>query len=130
MNDLFMRPSCYACPAKGGTCGSDITMADFWGIQKLYPDFDDDKGVSLVIIHSLKGEDVFNACNFESMPVTLEEGTRFNQSYYYSMKMTSKRELFFADFIEGKRIKKTVMRLTRRSVKMVVKQIIKKIICG
>ena len=46
------------------------------------------------------------------------------------MKMTSKRELFFADFIEGKRIIKTVMRLTRRSVKMVVKQIIKKIICG
>lgn len=45
VNDLFMRPSCYACPAKGGTCGSDITMADFWGIQKLYPDFDDDKGV-------------------------------------------------------------------------------------
>lgn len=130
VNNLFMRPSCYACPAKGGTCGSDITMADFWGIQKLYPDFDDDKGVSLVIIHSLMGTDIFNACNFESMPVTLEEGTRFNQSYYCSMKMTSKRELFFADFIEGKRIKKTVMRLTRRPVKMVIKQIIKKIICG
>ena len=47
VNNLFMRPSCYTCPAKGGTCGSDVTMADFWGIQKLYPDFDDDKGVSL-----------------------------------------------------------------------------------
>ena len=130
VNNLFMRPSCYACPAKGGTCGSDVTMADFWGIQKLYPDFDDDKGVSLAIIHSLKGADIFNTCNFESMPVTLEEGTRFNQSYYHSMEMTSKRALFFADFIKGKKIRETVMRLTRRPVKMVVKQIIRKIICG
>jgi len=38
---------------------SDITMADFWGIENSKPEFDDDKGVSLVLINTKKGEAVF-----------------------------------------------------------------------
>lgn len=52
LSDLILRPSCYGCRAKGGRSGSDITIADFWGIQNIMPDFDDDKGVSLVLWYS------------------------------------------------------------------------------
>jgi len=54
LSDLILRPSCYGCRAKGGRSGSDITIADFWGIQNIMPDFDDDKGVSLILCYSNK----------------------------------------------------------------------------
>ena len=50
LQNLYLRPSCHACPSKGHTSGSDITLGDYWGIEKIHPDFDDDKGCSLVIL--------------------------------------------------------------------------------
>lgn len=55
--DLYNRPSCHNCPAKEMKSGSDITIADYWGVASKYPDFDDDKGTSLVIVNTGKGAD-------------------------------------------------------------------------
>lgn len=52
LSDLYLRPSCYACPAKCLKSGSDVTIGDFWGIRRVFPDFDDDKGVSVLLIHT------------------------------------------------------------------------------
>lgn len=38
---------------------SDITMADFWGIDKVDTEMDDKKGTSLLIINTNKGQEVF-----------------------------------------------------------------------
>ena len=38
----------------------DITIADYWGIEKAAPEFDDNKGVSLVLINNKKGKKVFD----------------------------------------------------------------------
>ena len=54
LSDLILRPSCYMCPAKSGKSGSDITIGDFWGIEHIKPEIDDDKGVSLVMVHNEK----------------------------------------------------------------------------
>ena len=43
LQDIILRPSCYCCKVKGGSSKSDITMADFWGIETIDPKFDDDK---------------------------------------------------------------------------------------
>lgn len=58
--NAFMRPSCYDCKFKGINRASDITLADFWGIEKIDIDFSDDKGTSMVIVNSLKGKSIFN----------------------------------------------------------------------
>lgn len=50
--DLILRPSCYECPSKAGRSGSDITIGDFWGIERLKPEIDDDRGLSLVLVHN------------------------------------------------------------------------------
>lgn len=60
LNDLSLRPSCYACPSKKGLSGSDLTLADFWGIEHLLPHLDDDKGVSLLLVNSEKGVQIAN----------------------------------------------------------------------
>lgn len=55
----ILRPSCYECPYKSATHPGDITIADYWGIEKAAPEFDDDKGVSLVLVNNQKGDQIF-----------------------------------------------------------------------
>lgn len=49
------RPSCYECQFKGFPRMADITLADFWGIEKVKPEMDKDLGTSMVMINSQKG---------------------------------------------------------------------------
>ncbi len=55
--NLYIRPSCGECEFKGVPRQSDITLADFWGLD---PTLDDDKGVSMVLINSEKGDRLFD----------------------------------------------------------------------
>ena len=57
----FSRPSCYECQFKGFPHKSDITLADFWGIEKIDLSMDQDRGTSLVMVNSDKGMELFNA---------------------------------------------------------------------
>lgn len=57
----ILRPSCYECPYKSVMHPGDITIADYWGIEKAAPEFDDNKGVSLVLVNNEIGERVFDA---------------------------------------------------------------------
>lgn len=59
--NLYLRPSCYFCKAKGWRSGSDITIADAWRIGGYMPDFDDDKGTSLVSILTTNGLHYFDS---------------------------------------------------------------------
>lgn len=59
--ELYNRPSCHNCPCRDLRSGSDITIADFWGVGTHLPDMDDDKGTSLVLINTEKGAQSFSA---------------------------------------------------------------------
>ena len=39
----------------------DIKIADYWGIEKAAPEFDDNKGVSLVLVNKEVGVHILNA---------------------------------------------------------------------
>lgn len=57
--NYILRPSCYNCIYTNLKRCSDITIADFWGIQNHMPDFDDNKGISLMLINTEKGKMIF-----------------------------------------------------------------------
>lgn len=57
-----LRPCCYHCPFKSVMHPGDITIADYWGIEKAAPEFDDNKGVSLVLVNNTRGTDWFELC--------------------------------------------------------------------
>lgn len=59
---MILRPSCYECKYKSIYHPGDITIADYWGIDNACPEFNDNRGVSLVLINSLKGDDYFEKC--------------------------------------------------------------------
>lgn len=54
---LFFRESCYNCSFKDFPRFSDISLGDFWGVKKKY---DNDKGTSVVMLNSKKGEYLFD----------------------------------------------------------------------
>lgn len=93
--NISLRPACYQCPAKGFTSGSDLTLADFWGIEKTAPQFDDDNGVSLVFVNTRKGSSLTDALSIERFEVSIEEATKHNPSAYNSVPEPAKRKKFF-----------------------------------
>ena len=58
LSNYTLRPSCYDCKHKGISRKSDITIADFWGVNQILPGFSDKKGTSLIIVHSQKGKEL------------------------------------------------------------------------
>lgn len=56
-----LRESCYQCPYTRIDRNSDLTIGDYWGIQKVMPDFYDRMGVSLVITHTDAGRKLFES---------------------------------------------------------------------
>ena len=61
LGNIDLRPSCYACHFKGFPRVSDMTIGDSWGIEKSMPDMNDDKGTSIILVHSSKGGRMFGA---------------------------------------------------------------------
>lgn len=58
--DLCIRPSCYVCKYTSVKRNTDITIGDAWGIKKANAEFNDNRGVSLVMLHSEKGKNLFD----------------------------------------------------------------------
>ena len=52
LSDIYLRPSCYQCKCKNGRSGSDLTLGDFWCVERLDDKIDDDKGLSLLLINN------------------------------------------------------------------------------
>ena len=126
--DLYTRPSCYACPAKQLKSGSDITLGDFWGIESLMPEIDDDKGVSAIIVNSDKGKQVLHNINVELHEVQYNELTTRNPALVKSFPITPKRTEFFKE--DGYTIEEKVKRLAKKpfSLKTLAYRIVRKII--
>lgn len=96
----FTRPSCYDCRFKGVPQKADITLADFWGIEKIDSTLDQDKGTSLVMINSEKGKVFFDSIKdlIVWKQFNIEEARKGNPAMYGSLKSQySTREAFFYD---------------------------------
>lgn len=52
VENVILRPSCYKCKFREFRSGSDITIGDFWTIGNIDKSLDDDKGISLVALHT------------------------------------------------------------------------------
>lgn len=115
LSNLYLRPSCYQCPAKAGKSQSDLTIGDFWGINEFRPDLDDDKGESLLFCHSTKGILFLKNLKFDMFEVTYESAVNYNPSYKESVLIPSNRKYFWKYFNRSKNIKKSIIDALRPS---------------
>ena len=72
--DSILREVCYVCPYASPNRVADFTLGDFWGIEKVHPEFFDRRGVSAVIISTEKGKKFFEQIKneFEFIESTIE----------------------------------------------------------
>lgn len=104
--NLFMRPSCHECRYKSLPRYADITLGDFWGIEKVRPDLDQDKGTSIFMLNTEKGKKVFESIEerivFEKMKINdiYLGNTALTQRVLLTKKQQKMREIFFKNYKE------------------------------
>ncbi len=93
-----LRPACYECQYKSCDHPGDITIADYWGIEKVAPEYDDNKGVSLVLVNTAKGEYYFELCKKSIMwkESCLEDSMQ--RSFIRPEERPKEREKFWKDY--------------------------------
>ena len=98
LRDYCLRPSCYECAAKNMKM-SDLTIADFWGINDVAPEMNDGMGTSLVLVRTEKGKDAFKkvSSSMKLKEVSYEDGVRGNPAEHKSCARPMQRNTFFDD---------------------------------
>lgn len=126
LNDLCLRRSCYACHFKSLERESDITLADFWGVNNILPDMYDDRGTSLVLINSEKGMNILKkiSCHMKYKEVDIDEAIKYNPSAVRSCSIPRKRGKFMNN-IRTKNFEKTVNKYAKESVILKIKILVK-----
>lgn len=99
LKDLCLRPSCYKCNFKTPNRLSDITLADFWGVQHVCPTMDDDRGTSLVLGNTPEGEVALNGIKHQAnfVEVDMVHALSYNPSATSSVRYNPKRKDFMRD---------------------------------
>ncbi|MGL4519398.1 MAG: Coenzyme F420 hydrogenase/dehydrogenase, beta subunit C-terminal domain [Phocaeicola sp.] len=122
LRDLYLRPSCHSCPSKSFKSGSDLTIADFWGIQNVLPEFDDDRGASLVMISTERGQKAYSdiSGSQEKIEVTFASAYAGNPSITKSAKTHPNRESFFK-YVDSKSVIKLIIKNTNPPFKQIAK---------
>jgi len=100
MRSYILRPSCFYCKFTNFYRPSDITLADFWGIEKTLPAFSDNMGVSLVLLNSQKGINLFNKVKPEISYTASDKMSCTQRNLYKSKPLPHQRESFFRDYIK------------------------------
>lgn len=98
IGNICLRSSCSDCKMKGVERCTDFTLGDYWGIWNQHPEFDDNKGSSVVFAHSQKGREILGQLSdkMDCLQVDIEEAYRENMSLVNSSPAHSGKDEFLA----------------------------------
>ena len=97
LKDLYLRPSCYHCVNRQGRSGADISIADYWGVQIVHPEIDDNKGVGAILINSDNGLHHYKniSLSLDCIQTKFTDIVRYNPCIVKSVKEPKEREMFW-----------------------------------
>lgn len=103
LKNLYLRPSCYACRCKNGRADSDIVIADYWNIKNVLPEYDDDKGVSLMLINTERGLSLLAsvASGIDCVETGYDECIQRNGGFSEHISVHKGRWKFFRKLVNG-----------------------------
>ena len=119
LKNYFLRESCYNCEMRFHKKNSaDLMIGDFWGIENVFPEMDDDKGISALIVNTEKGEKLFNKVktDIEYRQTDFESILKGNPLLMSSVKYTKNREKFF-EMLKNTDIKTAIDTLNNEDIK-------------
>lgn len=123
LSNLTIRPSCFDCKFKGINRMTDITLGDYWGIWNHLPEMDDNKGTSLVLIHTITGMEIFNKIkgNITMADAVVEKAIKGNSCIVKSTIFNPKRKEFFSRLHNGEDFVLLIEELTSKSIQEKIK---------
>ena len=106
LDNASLRSSCFDCPAKR-SCGSDLTLGDFWGFPSIHPEVDSSMGVSAVLCNTDKGKKWFERVspNLEIGPSSYDEVIGGNPALATSVAPHPQRNRFLHALADGASIR-------------------------
>ncbi|NLL63296.1 MAG: 4Fe-4S dicluster domain-containing protein [Ruminococcaceae bacterium] len=98
--DVSLRPSCTQCVFASTKRQGDITIGDFWGIENVFPEMDDNKGVSAVLINTTKGLEMFRSLKkLEIKSCALQDVYKKQLNFFVPSSYSNKANAFKHDYI-------------------------------
>ncbi|HCC04312.1 MAG TPA: coenzyme F420 hydrogenase [Clostridiales bacterium] len=139
LNGTIYRESCYNCHYSTCNRCSEITLADYWGIKSIHPDFFSENGRSLILINNIKGEKIIQNIkdDIEFINTNLEFACSKNRNLIEPSKRKEQRNDIYMDIDNmsaDKYIKKklaykiTCKKIIKRIIPNRIKKFLKKII--
>lgn len=99
-NGLITRPACEQCRYTSIDRCSDMTIGDYWGIEKVAPQMDDNAGVSVVMVNSEKGNEVFKKLQDECECIRGDINSCNQPQLHEPMVSHLRRSEFWSDYME------------------------------
>ena len=102
------RESCYRCKFANLNRPADLTVGDFWGINRCHPEFSSTLGVSSVVVNTENGKKLLDCMRVDSevIPVTLDEVLIKQHNLHQPTLRPSTRDNFYFEIDEERFIKK------------------------
>lgn len=131
------RECCYKCKYANRKRISDFTIADFWGIEKVHPEFKDEKGISMIIVNTEKAENIFNNSIKEQLNLiesNIENAAKHNLNLNQPFSRNNQRNFVYIDIDkknfkvyskENLKFKKDFKEVLKKYIPKKVKQILK-----
>ena len=129
---VMLRQSCFHCYYKRPERVSDITIGDFWRIENNDKAFDDDKGVSLVLVNTDKGNQLFQSCKKDLIIREYPFATCVQPALDHNYNEPSDRKAFWAEYTGdnvlqlAEKYSRTAQHKAERKWLSIAKKIIKK----
>lgn len=92
LDSEIYRDSCYNCKYTNLHRPADFTLGDFWGVEKIKPDFNINNGCSLLLVNSSKGEQLLNSMDLDLQKASLDFAASNNEQLHSSSKCSSNRQ--------------------------------------
>lgn len=104
IKEIINRPSCYSCPFASESRVSDITIGDFWGVEKVEPELDESLGISIFLVNSQKAENALkqieNEIDLKRVDFTKVKG----YNHFSNVQESLKRKTFFQKMNKGESV--------------------------
>ena len=127
-DDVYMRgfsenytlqEACFNCRHKGvDERVSDLTLGDLWGADKLAPNLYDDRGTSIVMLHSDIGRALFeNICpQIQLCEIDSEKALTLNSAALKSVEPNLMRDLWAKDYKKTQDFTKSMKKYTKQDL--------------
>ena len=126
LRNFCLRPSCHACAAKSGKSGSDITIADFWGMED--SNWNDNKGTSCIIAYKEYVSLLLSSFVLKTEVSNIEIFSKMNPAYNKTFKYPDNYKLFWSNYKDFD-IQHLIKLYAKQSKKEIIRSLTIRLIC-